>query len=147
MSGTVSCRVISCDLSSFAVILCRPVRKCHYPQEQNDGDGNEGAPKPTKCQTYLYKAITKSLFLTRTETVFDPETEVSKYDGFSRPLCNLVVRGNTHLFVHEECVYDNTLQQVLPFGRDGKAGETPRTTAKGTPARDKAADEDEQYFF
>jgi len=73
---------------------------------------------------------------------------VTKYEGFTKPLCNLVVRGNTHLFVHAECVYDNTLQHKLPFGKDGKPDPAvTRTTAKGTPARNKAADEDEQYFF
>ena len=115
-------------------------------------------------QCYLYKAITKSIFLTQREIVFDPSTDLIKYKGFTKPLCNLVVvspsnaagqqQQQTHLFVHKECVYDNTLQRALApllnnaTDNDGDDNmPSGRTTAQGKPARDKAADEDEQYFF
>ena len=77
------------------------------------------------------------------ETVFDPK-EVTKYKGFTLPLCNLVVRDTAHLFVHAESIYDHTLQTALPLGPDGEPT-SGRVTARGTPARDKAADEDEAY--
>lgn len=71
--------------------------------------------------------------------------EVTKYKGFTLPLCNLVVRDSTHLFVHAESIYDNTLQATLPLGPDGETGAGGRTTATGKPARQTAADEDEAY--
>ena len=127
------------------IINCRPVRKCHYPKQKTEEE--DDAPKPPASQSYLYKATTKSLFFRRIETVFDPATEVAKYTGFAKPLCNLVVREKTHLFVHDECVYDNILQQALPLEKeDEKGAAVTRTTTKGTPARNKAADEDEQYL-
>jgi hypothetical protein len=63
----------------------------------------------------LYKAITKSLFLRRVETVFDPETDVAKYKGIMKPLCNLTVRDTTFLFIHTENISDENLKEKLPL--------------------------------
>ena len=118
-----------------------PVRKCHSPPKQGDAT----TPKPPASQSYLYKAVTKSLFLRRTETVFDPDSDVTKYQGYTLPLCNLVVRDATPLFVHPEFIYDTTLQNTLPLGPGGKPLSA-RTTARGKPARRKVADEDEAFL-
>jgi hypothetical protein len=64
-----------------------------------------------KKKDVLLKAFTKSLFLTRTDTVFDPATDVVVYKGF-RPLCNLMVKGKP-MYVHPEFVYNETLRKLL----------------------------------
>lgn len=73
--------------------------------------------KKKKNQAYMYKAITRSLFLTRIETVFDVRNkgELTKYTGYTKPLCNILVRDSTPLYVHTEYVYDNELQNKLPL--------------------------------
>jgi hypothetical protein len=79
-----------------------PIRACSSPRSEQ--------------QDYLLKAVSKSLILTRIETVFDPNTEVSPYQGF-RPLCNFVItkKGGTPLplYVHPEHIYNATLRKAL----------------------------------
>jgi hypothetical protein len=97
-----------------------PIRKCYYKKAETDEsetDGDEKVvveektdPAPKK-KDVLLKAFTKSLFLTRKDTVFDPETDVVAYKGL-RPLCNLLVKGMP-MYVHPEFVYDETLRKLL----------------------------------
>jgi hypothetical protein len=98
-----------------------PIRKCHYKKEASDESESDGDEKatvveqktdpPQKKKDVLLKAFTKSLFLTRKDTVFDPATDVVAYKGL-RPLCNLLVKGMP-MYVHPEFVYDETLRKHL----------------------------------
>jgi hypothetical protein len=96
-----------------------PIRKCHYKgaTDENESDGDEKVvveektDPATKKKDVLLKAFTKSLFLTRKDTVFDPATDVVVYKGF-RPLCNLMVKGMP-MYVHPEFVYNETLRKLL----------------------------------
>jgi hypothetical protein len=99
-----------------------PIRKCHYEKEEStdesETDGDEKAivveqntDPAAKKKDVLLKAFTKSLFLTRTDTFFDPATDVVAYKGL-RPLCNLMVKGMP-MYVHPEFVYDETLRKLL----------------------------------
>lgn len=151
----------------------RPVRKCHsIPKVENDGSTSVTPPHTTKTATtsntpsYLYKATTKSIFLTRIETVFDPATDVTAYKGFTKPLCNLVVRDQTYLFVHKESVYDNELYTKLPLksdsdhddddNNDGENNTSSGTKKKSSfqrkvvteeKRREKEADKDDERFL
>lgn len=76
-------------------------------EEEEDSPQTPEAP-------VLLRAISKSLFLTRIETVFDPENnpdDIIPYKGF-RPLCNFVVREKP-LYVHPEYVYSAALRKQL----------------------------------
>lgn len=99
-----------------------PIRKCHYKKgasDESESDGDAKAPvveqktddPPPKKKDVLLKAFTKSLFLTRRDTVFDPATDVVVYKGL-RPLCNLLIKGMP-MYVHPEFVYDETLRKLL----------------------------------
>jgi hypothetical protein len=100
-----------------------PIRKCHYvkkestDESESETDGEEKVvveqktDPAAKKKDVLLKAFTKSLFLTRTDTVFDPATDVVAYKGL-RPLCNLLVKGKP-MYVHPEFVYDETLRKLL----------------------------------
>lgn len=109
---------------------------------------------------FMYKAITKSLFLTQIETVFDPNVDsVTKYKGFTKPLCNLVIRDQTHLFVHTEYVYDNALRDkvLLPLFREdddkNAPGQAPKRrheneeVSKKTRLEREADKDDERFLF
>jgi hypothetical protein len=63
----------------------------------------------------------KSLFLSRTDTVFDPATDVVAYKGL-RPLCNLSGKKGMPMYVHPEFVYDENPEKAEPR-REGKAFE------------------------
>ena len=77
-----------------------PVRECSTP-------GVDCVNKD-----FLYKAITKNLFLRTHETVFDAATDLEAYKGM-RPLCNWSAKGQP-LYVHGEYVYDEKLREYLP---------------------------------
>jgi hypothetical protein len=113
----------------------RPVRKYHYQKKETSEEDPSSPVEPpvdgkveaveatlepaeatlTVNTPVLYKAITKSLFLRRVETVFDPETDVAKYKGIMKPLCNLTVRDTTFLFIHTENISDENLKEKLPL--------------------------------
>jgi hypothetical protein len=96
-----------------------PIRKCKKAEtDESETDDDEKVTvveqktDPTsRKKDVLLKAFTKSLFLTRTDTVFDPATDVVAYKGL-RPLCNLLVKGMP-MYVHPEFVYDETLRKLL----------------------------------
>jgi hypothetical protein len=104
-----------------------PIRKCHYKKEatnESESEDDKKAvveqktdPAPSK-KDVLLKAFTKSLFLTRKDTVFDPATDVVPYKGL-RPLCNLLVKGMP-MYVHPEFVYDETLRMHLNLDKKEK---------------------------
>lgn len=89
------------------------VRKCHH-KEDLGAETDEAVPppsKPIKDADCLLKAVSRSLFLTSVETVFDPETDVVPYKGF-HPLCNFIAKG-TPLYVHPEYVHSAKLRKQL----------------------------------
>ena len=96
-----------------------PIRKCHYPKAVMEGEeaptDAETQENKKECKETLLKAISTSLFLTRTETVFDPATDVVPYKGL-RPLCNFIAKG-IPMYVHPEFVYDETLRRVLDLDK------------------------------
>ena len=88
-----------------------PVRKCHHKAE-GEADGNVPLPpKDIKDADCLLKAVSRSLFLTNVETVFNPETDVVPYKGF-HPLCNFIAKG-TQLYVHPEYIHSAKLRKQL----------------------------------
>jgi hypothetical protein len=119
-----------------------PVRLCHYKKDKEAGleEGAEStcapdpseetiqdqavreSPSPSAPKDYLYKATSRSLFLTRIETVFNPETDVTEYKGF-KPLCNFVAKGRP-LYVHPEYVYNAQLRRAMKFKSDLMKGGT-----------------------
>ena len=108
-----------------------PIRVCHYDKEKKNDDNHDDddtavssssslrkEASDTNNQDFLYKAVSKSLFLTRVETVFDPATDVIPYKGFYRPLCNFLVLQQQQgrrkpLYVHPEYVHSAALRQAL----------------------------------
>jgi hypothetical protein len=90
-----------------------PVRKCHHRKEAEDATDEitSMAPNEIKEADCLLKAVSRSLFLTSVETVFDPEKDVVPYKGF-HPLCNFVAKGK-QLYVHPEYVHNATLRKQL----------------------------------
>jgi hypothetical protein len=102
--------------SPYAYTIERiPIRKCHYVKETDQGDGDEKVVEQKEAKEppkdVLLKAFSKSLFLSRKDTVFDPATDVVPYKGL-RPLCNLMIKG-LPFYVHPEFVYDETLRKIL----------------------------------
>ena len=90
-----------------------PVRKCHYKKKTNPKDAEEtkNVCEPKKKKDVLLKAISRSLFLTQVETLFDPATDVLPYKGL-RPLCNFTVKG-VPLYVHPEYLYDQEMRKEM----------------------------------
>jgi len=91
-----------------------PVRKCHYQKKANpEGtqDDRTISCEPKKKKDVLLKAISRSLFLTQVETVFDPAADVLPYKGI-RPLCNFTAKG-VPLYVHPEYLYDQALRKEM----------------------------------
>jgi hypothetical protein len=86
------------------------------------------SPSPSAPKDYLYKATSRSLFLYRIETVFNPETDVTEYKGF-KPLCNFVAKGRS-LYVHPEYVYNAQLRHAMKLNSDLRKG---GMTAKENP--------------
>lgn len=106
-----------------------PVRKCHF-KKPDGGDNDDGiescssksaaAPKTattTKSKDTLYKATSRSLFLTKVETVFDVKCDVQPYKGM-RPLCNFTAKG-LPLYVHPEYLFNPELRAAMKLV-DGK---------------------------
>ena len=115
-----------------------PIRQCHsIKTDDNDDDDDSVSFKTTanmSAEAYskntspttkdvLLKAVSRSLLLTRVETVFDPRTDTIPYKGL-RPLCNFVVTkehaGGTQqqqqrrpFYVHPEYVYNAALRKQL----------------------------------
>jgi hypothetical protein len=91
-----------------------PVRKCHHKKKAGDATdeiNSMAPPTEMKESDCLLKAVSRSLFLTSVETVFDPETDVIPYKGL-HPLCNFVAKGK-QLYVHPEYVHNATLRKQL----------------------------------
>jgi hypothetical protein len=129
-----------------------PVRVCHFnkgkvgdqegadesaaseanaaPDENDDTIQQDQALSTSTSapKDYLYKATSRSLFLTRIETVFNPETDVTEYKGF-KPLCNFVAKGRP-LYVHPEYVYNAQLRHSMKLNSDLRKG---GMTAKENP--------------
>jgi hypothetical protein len=103
-----------------------PVRKCHSKKEATDTavsssnstdtvectSNKEAAAAGTKVagQAYLYKAITKGLFLNRLETVFDVP-DVQPYKGM-RLMCNFVACQRL-FYVHPAVLHDAALREQM----------------------------------
>ncbi|GAX13841.1 hypothetical protein FisN_5Lh267 [Fistulifera solaris] len=91
-----------------------PVRKCHQKKEAEDATdeiNSMAPPNEIKEADCLLKAVSRSLFLTSVETVFDPEKDVIPYKGL-HPLCNFVAKGK-QFYVHPEYVHNATLRKQL----------------------------------
>jgi hypothetical protein len=115
-----------------------PVRLCLYKEklkqeaeqqeQQQEGDGalqslpasSDATPNELDDQVsatsprprdFLLKATSRSLFLTRIDTVFNPDSDVTEYKGF-RPLCNFVAKGRP-LYVHPEHLFDAALRRSM----------------------------------
>jgi hypothetical protein len=103
-----------------------PVRLCLYKEKlkqekveqqlrgdiPNEIENDSLHPQsPSSRKDFLFKATSRSLFLTQVDTVFDPESDVTVYKGF-RPLCNFVAKGRP-LYVHPEYLYDAKLSHSM----------------------------------
>lgn len=89
-----------------------PIRKCQgEPKENWAAETTTDANHQQHQQNCLLQAVSRSLILTKVETVFDPETDVVPYKGW-RPLCNLLIKGKP-LYVHPEFVQSTTLRKQL----------------------------------
>lgn len=92
-----------------------PVRQCHFNKDGQDTLEEEAVvikEEPPKGP-YLYKAISKSLFLGTVETVFDPDVDLEPYKGL-RPMCNFLAK-NVPLYVHPQQVHNQELRAALHF--------------------------------
>jgi hypothetical protein len=105
-----------------------PVRKCSYKKQVEESivAESEGEKKSQKEQTQqqessavikepscLLKATTRSIFATRVEHVFDPETDITKApDGTLRPFCSFFCKGKP-LYIHEQMISDPKLSKNL----------------------------------
>ncbi|GKY90976.1 hypothetical protein MPSEU_000070400 [Mayamaea pseudoterrestris] len=100
-----------------------PVRLCSS-KKPNEDDHLDAAvqsktdiPTPADPTTlkgpFLFKAVSKSLFLGRTETVFDPSLDLAAYEGY-RPMCNFTAKG-VPLYVHPQMVNNKELKDALHF--------------------------------
>jgi len=110
-----------------------PVRQCHYkpPSKEEGSRGGEGkcaadasattepasSKKLSSTKDTLYKAVTKSLFLNRVETVFDT-CDVAPYKGM-RPLCNFSAKG-VPMYVHAEYLFGADLRDAANLNADNK---------------------------
>lgn len=107
-----------------------PIRLCLYKKKkeaelkENGVDISEEqlaamVSDKTNQRPMLYKAVSKTLFLTRIETVFDPACDVTPYQGL-RPMCNFTAKGRP-LYVHPEYVYDTKLRETMQLGAETEA--------------------------
>lgn len=98
-----------------------PVRLCSFTKAMEVGDDEadtEDVPveevEPTTIKgPFLYKAVSKSLFLGNVSTVFDPSSDLVAYKGL-RPMCNLTAKG-VPLYVHPQQVHNQELKEALHF--------------------------------
>lgn len=60
----------------------------------------------------LYKATTRSIFGLRSEILFDPLVDVTRYNG-ARPFANFVAKGNHVLYCHPERLDEGTRRKLL----------------------------------
>jgi hypothetical protein len=96
-----------------------PIRKCDYilkqqSQEEGQDATTESTPsEPPKPGSFLLKATTRSVFATKVEHVFDPETDVKRVPGGTiRPFCSFFAKGKP-LYIHEQMIADPKLSQNL----------------------------------
>ena len=103
-----------------------PVRQCHYQPSSCESDTSVNITESNcadgeldkKSDDFLLKAVTRSLFLTQIDTVFDPTKDVIPYKGL-RPLCNFSVKG-IPMYVHTDFVYNKGMRKALDLDKDKK---------------------------
>lgn len=97
-----------------------PVRLCSYKAADKEGCPHEAVlSQPDTSATeaikgpFLLKAVSKSLFLGETITVFDPSNDLAPYKGL-RPMCNFTAKA-VPLYVHPHLVENKELKDALHF--------------------------------
>ena len=77
----------------------------------------------------LYKATTRSILGLKSEILFDPLVDVTKYQG-ARPFANFVVKNNRVLYCHPELLDDVTRLRLLHPPMAPTTAEPTSTSAK-----------------
>ena len=93
-----------------------PIRQCHSEDEKEKEEPQSTATtaeNPPKPGSFLLKATTRSVFATKVEHVFDPETDIKGVPpGTIRPFCSFFANGQP-LYIHEQMITDPKLTQNL----------------------------------
>lgn len=93
-----------------------PVRQCRYQGEKEDNSVNDTNQQSTTKRepSFLLKATTRSIFATKVEHVFNPETDVkAPPPGTIRPFCSFIVKDTIPLYIHEQMIQDPKLSRNL----------------------------------
>jgi len=126
VSATGSTMALHFVFGPYVLDLCEiPVRKCHSPPPPlpvDDDDVNSNmeesptsavSPNNNMCgQEFLYKATTRSILGMTNEVVFNPLTDITRYQG-ARPFANFVVKNEFVLYCHPELLDDETRRKLL----------------------------------
>jgi hypothetical protein len=83
-----------------------PVRKCQASNESSPGTFEQPG------QEFLFKATTRSILGLTKEVVFNPLTDITRYQG-ARPFANFVVKNEFVLYCHPELLDDQTRLKLL----------------------------------
>jgi hypothetical protein len=82
------------------------------PRDNTHSSSTSSAMNHDTTDTFLYRATTRSILGLKSEILFDPLVDVTRYQG-ARPFANFVVKNNTVLYCHPELLDDLTRRRLL----------------------------------
>jgi hypothetical protein len=107
-----------------------PIRKCDIAKDSDSESSPNNVEQPG--QEFLYKATTRSILGMTKEVVFNPLTDITRYQG-ARPFANFVVKNEFILYCHPELLDDET--RIKLFNPKDAAASHDEKNDKGTLRR------------
>lgn len=112
-----------------------PVRNC--ANKANDSPAVDQAG-----QEFMFKATTRSILGMKNEVVFNPLTEVTRYQG-ARPFANFIAKEEFVMYCHPELLDEETRKKLL-YPKDGTIANETEENEKGKMRR--PIDEDDGFL-
>ena len=126
-----------------------PVRQGHTAKEE-DGRGGDGTTGSTivrqpSGQEFLYKATVRSILGLTQEVVFDPLTDITRYQG-ARPFANFVVKDQHVLYCHPELLdHETRLKLLHPNDKNATTADKEKDATEKSKIR-RPVDEDDGFL-
>ena len=120
-----------------------PVRQDLTVKEEDGirGDGTTGTiVRQPSGQEFLYKATVRSILGLTQEIVFDPLTDITRYQG-ARPFANFVVKDQHVLYCHPELLdHETRLKLLHPNDKNATTADKEKSTIR------RPVDEDDGFL-
>ena len=123
-----------------------PVQQSHTVKEENENkSGSSTIVRQPSGQEFLYKATVRSILGLTQEVVFNPLTDITRYQG-ARPFANFVVKDQYVLYCHPELLDAETRLKLLHLKDKNASAADDEKEAKEKSKTRRPVDEDDGFL-